>query len=132
MRLPDDPEIQKDLVLKNEVYMVVGACMEVHSTVGHGFHEKPYENALVVEFELRGIAIRQQPGFELHYKGHRIGEFIPDLVVFDQIIVDAKVIPKITDRERGQMLNYLKATGLRVGLIVNFNNPRLEWERLVR
>jgi GxxExxY protein len=65
------------------------------------------------------------------YKGHKVGQFIPDLIAFDQVVVDAKVIDRITDVERGQILNYLKITKLRVGVILNFKNPKLEWERLV-
>ena len=65
------------------------------------------------------------------YKGRKIGEYIPDLIVFDSIAVDTKVIETITDRERGQILNYLKVSGLRVGVILNFAKARLEWERLV-
>jgi len=65
------------------------------------------------------------------YKGERVSEFVPDLVVEDPVIVDAKVIDRITDHERGQMLNYLRITALRVGLVVNFRRPKLEWERIV-
>jgi GxxExxY protein len=119
------------LVLKEEVFKIVGAAMEVLNEVGHGFHEKPYENALVIEFGLRGIPYRQQPSYPMNYKGHEIGLFIPDLIAFDAVVVDAKVIEPITDIERGQMLNYLKITKLRVGVILNFKNPKLEWERIV-
>ncbi len=65
-------------------------------------------------------------------KGEWVGEYIPDLIAYDAVIVDTKVIPKITDLERGRMLNYLKTTKLRVGLIINFSKPVLEWERIVR
>jgi GxxExxY protein len=120
-----------ELLLKEEVFRVVGCAMEVLNGLGHGLLEKPYENALVVEFGLKGISVRQQPRFDVVYKGVRVGEYVPDLIAFDQIIVDAKTIDRITDLERGQVLNYLKITGLRVGLILNFKYPRLEWERLV-
>jgi len=69
---------------------------------------------------------------EILYKGVKVGVYTPDLVVYDSIVVDLKVIKAITNMERGQMLNYLKVTNLRVGVILNFANPRLEWERLVR
>ncbi len=92
---------------------------------------KCYENSLVVEFALRNIPFSQQRQFEVLYKNTRVGLFIPDLIGFDHVIVDAKVIDRITDHERGQMLNYLRITGLRVGLILNFKHPRLEWERIV-
>ncbi len=119
------------LLLKEEVFNIVGAAMEVLNELGHGLLEKPYENALVVEFKLRGIPWTQRPNYEALYKDHKVGVFIPDLIAYDTVIVDAKVIERITDIERGQMLNYLKITKLRVGVIVNFKNPRLEWERMV-
>jgi GxxExxY protein len=119
------------LLLKEEVFQIVGAAIEVLNHVGHGFHEKPYENALVVEFDLRKIPCQQQKSFDLTYKSCKVGEFIPDLIAFNAVIVDTKTIDRITDFERGQMLNYLRITKLRVGVILNFKNPRLEWERLV-
>ena len=122
---------RRELVLKEEVFRVVGCAMEVLNTLGHGLREKTYENALVVEFGLQGIPFRQQPRFDVIYKRVRVGEYIPDLIAFDQIVVDTKTIDRITDLERGQILNYLKITKLRVGLILNFKRPKLEWERLV-
>jgi GxxExxY protein len=119
------------LLLKEEVFQIVGAAIEVLNHVGHGFHKKPYENALVVEFRLRKISWQQQKSFDLAYKGCKVGEFIPDLIAFDTVIVDTKTIDRITDWERGQMLNYLRITKLRVGVLLNFKNPKLEWERLV-
>jgi GxxExxY protein len=113
------------------VYTIVGCAFEVLREVGHGLHEKPYENALVVELGLRRLRFEQQRRFEVRYKGVQISEYIPDLIVDDAVVVDAKVIDRITDFERGQMLNYLKITKLRVGLIVNFRRPKLEWERLI-
>ena len=121
----------KNLLFKDEVYQVVGAAIEVLNILGHGFHEKPYENALLIEFGLRKISFLQQPSYDLIYKENRVGLFIPDLIVHGAIVVDVKVIERITDIERGQMLNYLRITKLRVGVILNFKNPKLEWERLV-
>jgi GxxExxY protein len=92
--------------------------------------EKPYEN-VVVEFRLQSIPFRQQPSFDLLYKGHQVGLFIPDLIAFDAVVVDTKVIERITDHERGLMLNYLRITKLRVGVILNFKRAKLEWERIV-
>ncbi len=120
-----------ELILKKEVFQVVGCAMEVLNTLGHGFLEKPYENALVVELGLKGIPFKQQPHYDIIYKRILVGEYIPDLIVFDQIVVDTKTIDRITDLERGQILNYLKITHLRVGLLLNFKRPTLQWERLV-
>lgn len=122
---------EQKLILKEEVFAIVGSAMEVLNELGHGFHEKPYENALVVEFSVRKIPFKQQSNYDLLYKGHKVGMFIPDLIAFDSVVVDTKVVDRITDHERGQMLNYLRITGFRVGVILNFKNPKLEWERII-
>jgi len=126
-----DTNENKKLLLKDEVFAIVGCAMEVLNELGHGLHEKPYENALVVEFELRKIPFQQQASFDVLYKGRKVGLFIPDLIAFNSVVVDAKVIDRITDIERGQMLNYLRITKHRVGILLNFKNPKLEWERIV-
>src|SRR3989454_2954043 len=118
------------LLLKDEVFQVVGCAIDVLNTLGHGLVEKPYENALVVEFGLRKIPFRQQPSFNVLYKGHVVGLFVPDLIAFDSVVVDTKVIDRITDHERGLMLNYLQITGLHVGVILNFKHSKLEWQRI--
>lgn len=105
--------------------------MEVLNELGAGLHEKPYENALIVEFGLKGITCDQQRSFPVDYKGVRVGEFIPDLIADSAVVVDAKIIDRITDVERGQMMNYLRITGLKVGRIINFKRPKLEWERII-
>ncbi|MGH8101974.1 MAG: GxxExxY protein, partial [Chthoniobacterales bacterium] len=122
---------QGGLLLKEETYAVVGAAIEVLNVRGHGLHEKIYENCLCVEFSLRGIPYTQQERHRVLYKGELVGEYVPDLVVQEKLIVDTKTIDRITDHERGQMLNYLRITALPVGIILNFKHARLEWERLV-
>src|SRR5438093_7137999 len=117
--------------LKAETHTILGCACEVLNELGHGLNEKCYENSLVVEFKLRQIAFDQQRRFEVLYKRERVGEFVPDLIAFAKVVVDAKVIDRITDVERGRMLNYLRITKLPVGLILNFKHPRLEWERVV-
>jgi GxxExxY protein len=121
----------QELLLKDEVFQIVGCAIEVLNTLGHGLVEKPYENALAVEFGLKKIPVRLQRSFDLLYKGHNVGLFIPDLIAFDSVVVDTKVIDRIADHERGLMLNYLRITNLRVGVILNFKHPKLEWERFV-
>ena len=118
------------LLLKDEVFQVVGCAIEVLNTLGRGLVEKPYENALIVEFLLRKIPFQQQPLFNVVYKEHKIRLFVPDLIAFGSIVVDTKVINQITDHERGLMLNYLRITGLHVGVILNFKHPKLEWQRI--
>ncbi len=123
--------VNEPMILKDEVYRVIGCAIEVLKGIGHGLHEKPYENALVVEFRLAGVPYAQQPRYPILYKGVTVGEYVPDLIAFEAIVVDAKVIDAITDHERGQMLNYLRVTGLKVGVILNFKRAKLEWERIV-
>ena len=123
--------MKTELIHKEEVYQIVGAAIEVLRNLGHGLHEKPYENALVVEFALRKIPFVQQPRYDVIYKTVKVSEYVPDLVAFNAVVVDTKVIDAITDHERGQMLNYLRITGLKVGVILNLKRAKLEWERIV-
>ena len=116
---------------REETHRVIGCAMQVLNTLGHGLLEKPYENALCVEFGLQKIPFAQQPRFNVIYKSVKVGEYIPDLIVFDKIVVDTKTIDRITDHEKGQMLNYLKITKLRVGLILNFKYAKLQWQRMI-
>src|ERR1700744_4615998 len=90
------------LLLKDKVYQIVGSAIEVLNEIGHGLHEKTYENALAVELGIRRIPIKQQANFDVLYKGCKVGAFVPDLIAFNQVVVDAKVIDRITDVERGQ------------------------------
>ena len=119
-------------LLKDETHQIIGSAMEVLNEIGHGFHEKIYENALVVEFGLRRIPVIQQPVFPVIYKSVNVGSYVPDLICFDMVVVDAKTIEEITDHEIGKMLNYLKVTNLQVGLLINFKHPKLEFKRVVR
>jgi GxxExxY protein len=116
---------------EEETHAIIGCAFEVLNELGHGLNEKLYENSLVVEFKRRSIAFDQQRRFKVLYKGEHVGEFIPDLIAFGQAVVDAKTIDRITDHERGQMLNYLRITRLPVGLILNFKHAKLEYERIV-
>lgn len=117
--------------LQRETETIIGTAFEVINTLGHGLLEKPYENALCVELSLRGIPFSQQRRFEIAYKGSVVGLYVPDLIVYETVVVDTKVVERITDQDGGQMLNYLRITGLAVGLILNFKNPRLEFRRVL-
>ena len=114
-----------------ETGKIISCAFEVLNALGHGLLEKPYENSLCVEFGLRGISWHQQPRYDVVYKTIKVGEYVPDLIVFDLVVVDTKVIERITDHEIGQMLNYLRVTGHKVGVILNFKRAKLEWERIV-
>ena len=119
------------LVGEDQTREIIGCAMEVMNVLGHGFLEKVYENAMCVEMRLRGITYRQQPHYDVLYKNELVGEYVPDLIVSDSVVVDAKTIDNITDHEIGQVLNYLKIAGFRVGLILNFKHAKLQWKRVV-
>lgn len=119
-------------IFKEESDILIGCAMAVHNGIGYGFHEKPYENGLVVEFRFREIDYEQQRKFDILYREEKVGEYIPDLLVFGKIVVDTKVIEKITDSEIGRMMNYLKVTGYRLGYIINFKHEKLQWRRVVK
>ncbi len=118
-------------LFKEETHQIIGCSFDVLNELGHGLLEKPYENALAVELKLRNINYQQQARYNVIYKNHIVGEYIPDLIVFDKIVVDTKVIDAIGNHEMGQMLNYLKITGLKVGLIINFRYSKLQYKRVV-
>lgn len=119
-------------LLKDETHRIIGFAFEVLNEIGHGLYEKIYENALVIEFEINKIPYLQQQRYDVLYKKHSVGYYVPDLIAFEQVIVDTKTIDHITNEERGKMVNYLKITNLKVGLILNFKHPKLEFERVVR
>src|SRR5689334_15246851 len=123
-----------DLLLKDEVYAIVGAAMEVHTELGAGFLEAAYQEAMEMEMELRRIPFKPQCDLNIYYKGRALEKaYCADFVCFGQVVVEIKAIRELTVREEAQLLNYLKATGLRVGLLINFGDPgRLDWKRLVR
>jgi GxxExxY protein len=123
-----------EILLKEEVYAVVGAAMAVHRELGAGFLEAVYQEALEWELQLRRVPFESQKPLTILYKGHRLKkEYIADLVCYQQVIVELKALDQLSGREEAQILNYLKATGLRVGLLINFGNPaKLEWKRFVR
>ena len=131
LRQPRMDTNKRELILRTEVYAIVGCAIEVLNVRGHGLHEKIYEHCLGIEMRLRGIPYAQQQRHQVLYKGELVGEYVPDLVVHEKLVVDTKTIDRITDHERGQMLNYLRITALPVGVILNFKHARLEWERLV-
>lgn len=122
---------EHELLYKEEVFQIIGCAMDVLNTLGHGLLEKPYENALVVEFGLRQIPFQQQKKFDVLYKSVTVGEYVPDLIAFGTIIIEIKTINRISNIERAQVINYLKITRLRLGIILNFKNPKLEWERII-
>ncbi len=122
---------QKKLVDADESYQIVGCAIEVLNQLGPGLLEKSYENAMVHEFKLRGIPCDQQRRFPILYKGEPVGEHIPDLLVFGKIVVDCKTVDAIADEHRAVMLSYLRITGCKLGIYLNFRRSKLEVERIV-
>jgi GxxExxY protein len=135
MKADDFPDLQAGMAeafpCKEETRVIIGFAFEVLNELGHGLNEKLYENSLVVEFKHRSIAFDQQRRFVVLYKTEYVGEFVPDLIAYGKVVVDAKCIDRITDHERGQMLDYLRITKLPVGLILNFKHAKLDFERIV-
>ena len=122
-----------DLLYKDEVYAIVGAAMDVYNDLGPGFLENVYQEAMEIEVVARRIPSRAIQEIHIKYKGRPLKKFyIADLICYDKIIVEIKAMDKLTLREEGQLVNYLKATGMKVGVLINFGHfPTLEWKRLV-
>ena len=112
-------------------YSIIGSAMRVHRELGSGLREKPYENALVFDFKENGIRCLQQPAYTILYHGHVVGVCFPDLTVENRVVAEIKAIDCIGENESAQMLNYLRVSGLKVGLILNFKNAKLEMKRHV-
>ena len=110
---------------------VIGTAMEVHSQLGPGFLESVYEEALAVEFELKGIKFQKQKELPVFYKGRTIKQFVCDFVVENKVIVELKAVKQIGEIEKLQVINYLKASGYEIGLLFNFGDKSLEWKRLI-
>jgi len=123
-----------EIVYKDESYLIVGACFEVYNEKGCGFLEGVYQECLEIELGLQGIPFQVQKELALDYKGRPLRlVYKPDLICFDKIIVELKAVSKLTDEHRAQVHNYLKATGMQLGLLVNFGHyPKLDYERIVR
>ena len=113
-------------------YKIIGAAIEVHKELGCGFLEAVYQEALGKEFSYQGIPSKSQPVIRIVYKGKPLDKtYQPDFVCFDEVIVEIKAISHLTGLEEAQLINYLKATGLKVGLLLNFGAKSLEYKRLV-
>ena len=116
----------------NEItYQINGAVFEVNRVLGAGFLEKVYENALLIELHERGLKADSQVPLKVHYKGKVVGEYVVDVMVEDQVILELKSIDKLQKIHEAQLLNYLKATGMKVGLLINFKYPKADIKRFV-
>ena len=124
----------KELILKEEVYAIVGAAIEVHRNLGPGFLEAVYQEAMEIELSARGIPFDAQKPIQVRYKGQILNkQYVADLVCFDLIIVELKALNRLSGNEQAQVLNYLKATGFKVGVLINFgSHGKLEWKRFLK
>jgi GxxExxY protein len=121
-----------ELIMKEEVYAIVGAAMEVHRIKGHGFAEPVYQECMEIELTERGLPAAPQMELPIFYKGRRLKKtYIADFVAYDKIIVELKALDRLTEREEAQVINYLKSSGLEVAVLINFGAASLEWKRVV-
>lgn len=124
--------MKKNKILYKELsYKIIGLAMKVHTILGPGFLEKVYENALIVLFGKEGIKAVQQAPIKVKFENKIVGNYYADILIENKIILELKTVEKITDIHRAQALNYLKATGLKLAIILNFGAKSLEYERLV-
>jgi GxxExxY protein len=124
--------MEKELVHKTLSESIIGAAMTVLNTLKPGLDEKLYERALVIELRKRGHKVDQQQQFPVFYDGEQIGTLIPDLIVDDLVIADPKVVTNFNDTHLAQMIGYLSITELKLALLLNFKNAKLDWKRVVR
>ncbi len=122
---------EKDILYKDLSYKIVGLAIEIHNKLGYGFLEKVYENALMLLFRREDIIAKQQTPISVYFEREIVGEYFSDILVENKIILELKAIEKITDVHKAQTLNYLKATGLRLAIILNFGKKKLEYKRIV-
>jgi GxxExxY protein len=122
-----------DIIYKEKSFKLLGACFEVYMDKGCGFHEPVYRESLGIEFRLQQIPAIPKPRLELEYKGQKLEQrFEPDYVTYSKIIVELKALSHLTDEYEAQVMNYLKATKFKLGLLVNFgHHPKLECRRIV-
>ncbi len=121
----------KEIIYKELSYQIIGIAMEIHKELGYGFLEKVYENAFTVLLNDRNVKFEQQKSIEIYFRKVMIGHYIADLVIEEKIIIELKAVSQILDVHKAQLANYLKATGVRLGIIINFGKETLEFERVV-
>ncbi len=109
---------------------IIGCAFDVINELGHGFLESVYENALILALEDTGLTVESQKAIDVSFRGRTVGNFYADLMVEDKVIVELKAVSTLTPEHNAQVINYLNATGIRVGLLINFGNQRLQYKRL--
>ncbi len=122
---------EREFLYKDLTKEIIGAAMEVHSTLGCGFLESVYEEALAVEFGLRDVSFERQKPLDVFYKEKNVKQFVCDFLVAGAVLVELKAIKELTGVETGQVLNYLKATSLKLDLLLNFGASSLQYKRVI-
>ncbi len=117
--------------INDVTYQINGAVFEVNSVLGSGFLEKVYENALLVELRKRSLQVEAQVPIKVKYKGEVVGDYFADLIVEEQVIIELKTVENLQNIHKAQLINYLKATGIKIGLLVNFRGTKAEIKRMV-
>jgi len=121
-----------DKILNDQSYAVIGACMAVHRELGSGFLEAVYQEALEVEFELRNISFEREKKISVYYKGEVLEKsYFADFICFDEVIVELKALSSLDGVHESQLINYLKATNLKLGLLINFGQFSLQQKRVI-
>ncbi len=121
-----------NLINKNESYAIIGACMQVHRTLGCGFLETVYQEALELEFQKQNIPYSREEKLEIYYKEHTLQQYyVADFICYNSIILELKALESLSNIHTAQVLNYLKASDLRLGILVNFGKTSLESKRIV-
>ena len=122
-----------DLIYKEESYKIIGAAMEVHRELGNGFLEAVYQEALAIELKRMDIRYEREVKLKVNYKGQVLSKhYEADFVCYDKIIIETKAMSKLCGEHESQVINYLKTTGFKLGLLINFGAESLEYKRLVR
>ena len=121
----------KDIVYKDLSYKIIELAFKVHNELGCGFLEKVYENALMILLDKEGIPAKQQAPADVYFQNKVVGQYLADILVDNKLILELKTVDVIANIHKAQILNYLRATGIKLGLILNFAKPRLEYKRLV-
>jgi GxxExxY protein len=128
----DSKPIISSILIEGELTeKILGAAFKVQNTLGSGFLEKVYENALALELRKGRLLVENQKAFPVRYEGTVVGDYIADLVVSGKVVVECKAVSNLDPVHEAQVINYLKASGIRVGLLINFSRPKLQYRRLV-
>ncbi|MBU1044441.1 MAG: GxxExxY protein [Candidatus Omnitrophica bacterium] len=123
----------KEFIFKDESYKILGACFEVYNEIGSGFLEAVYQECLAIEFKKQGIPFTSKPVLDITYKNFKLEQiYQPDFICYKEIILELKAVSKFREEHKAQIFNYLKASGKRLGFLINFgNHPKIEYQRVI-